>query len=58
MLPIEPTESSLRGEEKEVPFAQRECGKENQRVCTQAHTVVSIESDYQCVTTKGEARSS
>lgn len=56
MLPIEPTKSSLRGEEKEVPFAQSECGKENQRVCTQAHTVVSIESDYQCVTTKGEAR--
>ena len=44
MLPIEPTKSSLRGEEKEVPFAQSECGKENQRVCTQAHTVVSIES--------------
>ena len=42
MLPIEPTKSSLRGEEKEVPFAQRECGKENQRVCTQAHTLVSI----------------
>lgn len=56
MLPIEPTKSSLRGEEKEVPFAQSECGKENQRVCTQAHTVVSIESDHQCVTTKGEAR--
>ena len=42
MLPIEPTKSSLRGEEKEVPFAQSECGKENQRVCTQAHTLVSI----------------
>lgn len=46
MLPIEPTKSSLRGEEKEVPFAQCKCGKENHRVCTQAHTVVSIESDY------------
>ena len=42
MLPIEPIKSSLRGEEKEVPFAQCECGKENQCVCTQAHTVVSI----------------
>lgn len=27
MLPIEPNKSSLRGEEKEVPFAQSECGK-------------------------------
>ena len=41
MLPIEPTKSSLRGEEKEVPFAQSECGKKNQRVCTQAHTPAS-----------------
>ena len=58
MLPIEPTESSLWGEEKEVPFAQRECGKENQRVCTQAHTVVSIESDHQCITAAVDPRSS
>ena len=58
MLPIEPTTSSLRGEEKEVPFAQRECGKENQRVCTQAHTLVSIESDHQCVTVAVDPRSS
>lgn len=58
MLPIEPTESSLRGEEKEVPFAQRECGKKNQRVCTQAHTVVSIESVHQCVTAAVDPRSS
>ena len=58
MLPIEPTKSSLRGEEKEVPFAQRECGKENQRVCTQAHTVVSIESVHQCVTAAVDPRSS
>ena len=28
--------------QKEVPFAQCECGKKNQRVCTQAHTLVSI----------------
>ena len=56
MLPIEPTKSSLRGEE--VPFAQSECGKENQRVCTQAHTLVSIESDHQCVTTMVDPRSS
>ena len=53
MLPIEPTKSSLRGEEKEVPFAQSECGKENQRVCTQAH----IESDHQCVTAAVDPRS-
>ena len=58
MLPIEPTKSSLRGEEKEVLFAQSECGKENQRVCTQAHTVVSIESDHQCVTAAVDPRSS
>lgn len=58
MLPIEPTESSLRGEEKEVPFAQCECGKKNQRVCTQAHTLVSIESDHQCVTAAVDPRSS
>ncbi len=58
MLPIEPTKSSLRGEEKEVPFAQSECGKKNHRVCTQAHTVVSIESDYQCVTAAVDPRSS
>lgn len=58
MLPIEPTKSSLRGEEKEVPFAQSECGKKNQRVCTQAHTLVSIESDHQCVTTAVDPRSS
>ena len=58
MLPIEPIKSSLRGEEKEVPFAQCECGKENQCVCTQAHTVVSIESDHQCVTTTVDPRSS
>lgn len=57
MLPIEPTKSSLRGG-KEVPFAQSECGKENQRVCTQAHTVVSIESDHQCVTAAVDPRSS
>lgn len=58
MLPIEPTKSSLRGEEKsEVPFAQSG-GNENQRVCTQAHTVVSIESDYQCVTAAVDPRSS
>ena len=37
MLPIEPTKSSLRGEEKEMPFAQSECGKENQRVYTGTH---------------------
>lgn len=30
----------------------------NQRVCTQAHTLVSIESDYQCVTTTVDPRSS
>lgn len=58
MLPIEPTKSSLRGEEKEVPFVQPECGKKNQRVCTQAHTLVSIESDHQCVTTAVDPRSS
>ena len=28
--------------QKEVPFVQSECGKKNQRVCTQAHTLVSI----------------
>lgn len=58
MLPIEPTKSSLRGEKKEVPFAQSECGKKNQRVCTQAHTLVSIESDHQCVTAAVDPRSS
>ena len=58
MLPIEPTKSSLRGEEKEVLFAQCECGKKNQRVCTQAHTVVSIESVHQCVTAAVDSRSS
>ena len=58
MLPIEPIKSSLRGEEKEVPFAQSECGKEKQRVCTQAHTLFSIESDYQCVTAAVDPRSS
>ena len=42
MLPIEPIKSSLRGEEKEVPFAQSECGKKKQCVCTQVHTLVSI----------------
>ena len=47
MLSIESTKSLLRGEEKEVPFVQSECGKKNQRVCTQAHTVGSIESDHQ-----------
>lgn len=57
MLPIEPTKSSLRGGE-EVPFAQSECGKEKQRVCTQAHTLFSIESDYQCVTAAVDPRSS
>ena len=58
MLPIEPTKSSLRGEDKEVPFAQSECGKKNHRVCTQAYTVVSIESGYQCVTAAVDPRSS
>lgn len=58
MLPIEPIKSLLRGEEKEVPFAQSECGKENHRVCTQAHTVVSIESVHQCVTAAVDPRSS
>lgn len=58
MLSIESAKSPLRGEEKEVPFAQSECGKKNQRVCTQAHTVVSIESDHQCVTTTVDPRSS
>lgn len=58
MLPIEPTKSSLRGEEKEVPFAQRECGKKNQRVCLCTHTLFSIESDYQCVTVAVDPRSS
>ena len=58
MLPIEPTKSPLRGEEKEVPFAQSECGKENQRVRTQAHTLVSIESVHQCVTAAVDPRSS
>lgn len=28
--------------QKEVPFAQFECGKKNHRVCLCAHTVVSI----------------
>lgn len=37
MLPIEPTKSSLRGEEKEVLFAQCECGKKNHRVYTGTH---------------------
>lgn len=37
MLPIEPTKSSLRGEEKEVPFAQSEYGKKNHRVYTGTH---------------------
>ena len=37
MLPIEPTKSSSRGEEKEVPFTQSECGKKNQRVYTGTH---------------------
>lgn len=58
MLPVEPAKSSMRGEEKEVPFAQSRCGKKNQRVCTQAHTVVSIESDYQQVTAAVAPRSS
>lgn len=59
MLSIESTKSLLRGKEKEVPFvAQSECGKENQRVCTQAHTLVSIESDHQCAATAVDPRSS
>lgn len=58
MLSIESTKSSLRGKEKEVPFVQSECGKKNQRVCTQAHTAVSIESDHQCVTAAVDPRSS
>lgn len=37
--------------QKEVPNELSRRGKKNQRVCIQAHTVVSIESDYQCVTT-------
>ena len=37
MLPIEPTKSSLRGEEKEVPFAQCECGMKTS-VCVHRHT--------------------
>lgn len=37
MLSIESTKSLLRGKEKEVPFAQSECGKENQRVYTGTH---------------------
>ena len=32
--------------------------RKNHRVCTQAHTVVSIESDYQYVTTTVDPRSS
>lgn len=32
--------------------------RKNYRVCTQAHTVVSIESDYQYVTTTVDPRSS
>ena len=28
--------------QKEVPFAQSECGKKKQCVCTQVHTLVSI----------------
>lgn len=31
-----------RGLEKEVPYELSRCGKKNQRVCTQAHTLVSI----------------
>ena len=31
-----------RGLAKEVPNELSRCGKKNQRVCTQAHTVVSI----------------
>ena len=58
MLSIESAKSPLRGEEKEVPFAQSECGKKNHRVCTQAHTLVSIESDHQCVTAAVAPRSS
>lgn len=58
MLPIKPTKSSLRGKEKEVPNEQSRCGKKNQRVCTQAHTLVSIESAYQCVTAAVDPRSS
>ena len=44
--------------QKEVPHELSRCGKKYQRVCTQAHTVVSIESDYQCVTTTVDPRSS
>lgn len=42
----------------EVPNELSRCGKKNQRVCTQAHTLVSIESVYQCVTTTVDPRSS
>lgn len=58
MLSIESTKSLLRGKEKEVPFVQSECGKKNQCVCKQAHTVGSIESDHQCVTAAVDPRSS
>lgn len=59
MLPIEPTKSPLRRGGKRGAFcAQSECGKKNQRVCTQAHTVGSIESDHQCVTAAVDPRSS
>lgn len=59
MLPIEPTKSPLRRGGKRGAFCARsECGKKNQRVCTQAHTLVSIEFAYQRVTTAVDPRSS
>lgn len=59
MLSIESAKSPLRGGGKRGAFcAQSECGKKNQRVCTQAHTLVSIESDHQCVTAAVAPRSS
>lgn len=57
MLPIEPTKSSLRGEEKRCLLRGLSAVRKTS-VCTQAHTVVSIESDYQCVTAAVDPRSS
>ena len=56
MLPIEPTKSSLRGEKRCLLRSVSAVRKTS--VCTQAHTLVSIESDYQCVTTTVDPRSS
>lgn len=38
MLPIEPTKSSLRGEEKEVPFARSLSVVRKPTVCVHRHT--------------------